>query len=391
VSVAGVPLVTFIAGSTTPGNLSPGFTNPRLMPVSKIAPGTAMVHEMLRSATAVFWPALAGAKPAILKLMTLACGVTLFEQVEAYSAKVGPAGRVVVGATVVLVVLVDELTMVVVVVPGEVVPGVVAPGEVVTGVVVPGVVVPGVVLPVGVVVAGTVVAGAVTLTDAMGDVALGANTAGAGPPEPAQQWKLALMALLTRLRIWSGAELRLATPGVVALSGAVAASLNTMLPPPFEVHVESATFTVAVIGLGETATVPAPVSVTVNERFDVPCTVWVPCTVLVPVMVSLTVAATVLVPSATTPAVKPAWMMAVSMEMPTVVLARVTLPPLAIDDVLGVPFSGTWKVVHALLMGTKQPLPCAAADTTPAGPNATDTPMPPATSAVAATMRRQIL
>ena len=61
--------------------------------------------------------------------------------------------------------------------------------------------------------------------------------------------------------------------GVVALSGTVVAWLNTMLPPPFEVHVESATFTVAVIGLGEIAMVPPPASLTVNDTFAVPCTV----------------------------------------------------------------------------------------------------------------------
>lgn len=171
----------------------------------------------------------------------------------------------------------------------------------------------------------------------------------------------------------------------------MAAWLNTMLPPPFDVHVESATFTVATIGLGEMAIVPPPASLTVNDRFAVPCTVWVPCTVFDPAMVSFTVAATVLAPIDTTPAVKPACTMPVSTEMPTVVLARVTVPPLAMDEEFGVPFNGTWNVVQFPVRGTKQPLLWVAADTRPAGPNATDTPMPPATSAVAATTLRQIL
>ena len=82
VSVDGDALVTFTVGSTTPPNLSPGLTNPRLIPVSKMAPGTAMVHEMLRRVTAVFCPAVAGARPAILKLISLGCGVTLFVHVD---------------------------------------------------------------------------------------------------------------------------------------------------------------------------------------------------------------------------------------------------------------------------------------------------------------------
>jgi hypothetical protein len=115
--------------------------------------------------------------------MVLCCGVTLFEHVDTYSAELGPAGTVVAGA----------------VVTGTVVAGTVVAGTVVVGppdatvvVVAPATVV---------VVAATVVVGAATVTDAMGDAALGENTAGAGPPEPAQQKKLALMALFTRFRI----------------------------------------------------------------------------------------------------------------------------------------------------------------------------------------------
>jgi hypothetical protein len=123
--------------------------------------------------------------------MVLCCGVTLFEHVDTYSAEVGPAGTVVAGA----------------VVTGTVVAGAVVTGTVVAGTVVAGTVVVGppdatvvVVAPATVVVvaATVVVVGAATVTDAMGDTAPGENTAGDGPPEPAQQKKLALIALLTR-------------------------------------------------------------------------------------------------------------------------------------------------------------------------------------------------